>query len=1023
MVLRHRWMEPMTRSMQQRAIDREEMEELAMQNDRRRFGSVILSALLLLFLPLVGCGKETASEAQEEGRQEGQTEFISAGAGNTGTRDQPIAEEGGEDAGSDSAEREIEEADLIRIEGDTLYALNAFRGLFVIDIADPDDPVIVGRAQILGAPVEMYFREGFAYVIVSDYVAYGDPEILVETADFSPFEGSEIAIVDLTDPAHPEVVGRRDVEGYISDSRIVGDELYVVTNTWGCPDCTDIAGELLDDGAPYTAVLSYDLSEPGALAPVDTLEFPGNAFQIHVTPEAIFVAATDWAEESVETLVSYVDISDPNGTIALRDTISVPGYVTDRFKLDAYEGTFRIVTHRWEEGGLSTLYVIDVGNPDEIRLLSEVTVGEGDQLFATRFDGPRAYIVTYFQVDPLYVIDLSDPAAPVVAGELEVPGWSVHIEPRGERLIALGIDDTEGRRVSVSLFDVADPAAPSLLSRVSLGEGYSDSSALNDVKAFRVIDEMGLILLPYSAYSFEGEEEGEKSYTNGLQLIDFTADRLEARGYIEQIGVVERAFPHKERLISLSAEELLVIDASDRDRPVVTGTLELMRNVEDFVVVGRFGVQITTRLEREGGTGGLLRCVGLDDPDLGVAIGEAGIDTVANRVFTNGSLLYVVGHLPGTWEVQVNVVDLSDPAEPFVRGEFLLPGDVQLGYGYNYWYGTGDDVVQIDGHFLAFRSGQGSYGGEPVEGEESVPGSEGGGGETGAEPDEGRQVEDDGDSQRANAHVYLLDLSNPDRPEPFRTVEIPEKTALFGLQASDHLLFFTTAEWVGTDEQDRPLVRYFLNRLDLSDPEAPRLMAPVNIPGHAISISRDGRTLYTLDYRWEGEGYATISSLNALHLEEARAVLLGFLDFSEPVGHVEVAGGYAYLSTTSIPDSVCEGGVAVEGEPTEAVARQEDGCSSKLHLRTVALGNPERLEETALISIEGWGSLVAVEEGRLFLSLGRPGGLLVYDASKSPADPRFLGFFRTQGWVSHIVVHEGRAYLPSGLYGVQILDL
>ncbi|RME06861.1 MAG: hypothetical protein D6812_01000, partial [Deltaproteobacteria bacterium] len=669
------------------------------ESDPKSFLWMWLASLIVL-LSLNACGREKSETPQE--RQEGQTEFISAAGGDSGTRDQPLAGAGDAEEGGDDAQREIEEADLVRIEGDTLYALNPYRGLFVIDVTNPDAPTIVGRARIYGVPVEMYFRDAFAYVVVSDYISYGGPEVAIDTAEFSPFQGSEVVIVDLTDRRNPGIVGRIAVEGYISDSRIVGDILYLVTNTWQCPSCTDIPGEISDNG-PYTAVLSYEITGEGTLRAVDALEFPGNAFQIHVTTEAIFVAATDWQgeeETGVQTLLSYVDISDPQGTIALRDTVTVPGYVTDRFKLDAYGETFRIVTHSWDGGGISRLYVLDIHDPDRIETLSNIALGEGEQLFATRFDGPRAYLVTYYRVDPLFVIDLSDPSAPQIAGELEVPGWSVHIEPRGDRLIALGIDDTDGRRVSVSLFDVADPEAPALLSRVTFGEGYSSSSAFNDVKAFRVVDEMGLILLPYSAYTFEegetGEgEEGREKFTNGLQLIDFTEEALVARGHVEQTGEIQRAFPHKGRLISLSPQELLVIDPTDRDHPVVTDEMELVRNVEDFAVVAGRGVEIAT--EQNFTEGARVLVVPADDPDVGEPLGGLGIDTVDNRVFTNGDFLYVVGRLPDTWASKVNVIDLSSPEAPVLRGSFLLPDDVQLGYGYNYWYGTGDDVVQIDG--------------------------------------------------------------------------------------------------------------------------------------------------------------------------------------------------------------------------------------------------------------------------------------------------------------------------------------
>ncbi|HOQ89657.1 MAG TPA: beta-propeller domain-containing protein, partial [Candidatus Hydrogenedentes bacterium] len=127
----------------------------------------------------------------------------------------------------------------------------------------------------------------------------------------------------------------------------------------------------------------------------------------------------------------------------------------------------------------------------------------GETLYATRFDGPLGYLVTFLRVDPLFIIDLSDPTAPKVAGELKVPGYSVHIEPRGSRLIGIGMDDTTGSwKVAATLFDVSDPTQPTELSRVTVGSDWGWSPAFSDVKALTVLDDM--ILLPVSGWAESG---------------------------------------------------------------------------------------------------------------------------------------------------------------------------------------------------------------------------------------------------------------------------------------------------------------------------------------------------------------------------------------------------------------------------------------------------------------------------------------------------------------------------------------
>jgi len=182
-------------------------------------------------------------------------------------------------------------------------------------------------------------------------------------------------------------------------------------------------------------------------------------------------------------------------------------------------------------------------------------------------------------MDPLWIVDLSDPKTPLIAGELQVPGWSTYIQPLGDRLVAIGINDTNDWRVAVSLFDVHDPAKPSLLSKVPLGVNNSWSEANNDEKAFSVLPDSGLILVPYQGYETNG-------YASRVQLIDLGADSLKARGTIEHSFQPRRATLHNDRIYSISGKELLTVDAANRDTPVVRSDLELSWSVNRVFPLG-----------------------------------------------------------------------------------------------------------------------------------------------------------------------------------------------------------------------------------------------------------------------------------------------------------------------------------------------------------------------------------------------------------------------------------------------------
>jgi uncharacterized secreted protein with C-terminal beta-propeller domain len=131
-------------------------------------------------------------------------------------------------------------------------------------------------------------------------------------------------------------------------------------------------------------------------------------------------------------------------------------------------------------------------------------LGRGEHVYAVRFAGDVGYVVTFRQVDPLYVLDLADPTAPRVAGELKIPGYSAYLHPVGPGLL-LGVgraatpDGVTGG-VQASLFDVSDPTAPVRLDRESFGGGAS-SEVEYDHHAFSWFAGERLAVLPIDSYA------------------------------------------------------------------------------------------------------------------------------------------------------------------------------------------------------------------------------------------------------------------------------------------------------------------------------------------------------------------------------------------------------------------------------------------------------------------------------------------------------------------------------------------
>ena len=156
----------------------------------------------------------------------------------------------------------------------------------------------------------------------------------------------------------------------------------------------------------------------------------------------------------------------------------MPGYLLNQWSLSEHEGTLRAATTSmppWNSGARSESAVRTLQERDG-RLVQVGAVGglgKGERIYAVRYIGDTGFVVTFRQVDPLYTLDLSDPAKPRVVGELKVPGYSAYLHPVGDGLLlGVGQDATEeGRRtgVQLSLFDVSDLAKPVRLDQYAVG--------------------------------------------------------------------------------------------------------------------------------------------------------------------------------------------------------------------------------------------------------------------------------------------------------------------------------------------------------------------------------------------------------------------------------------------------------------------------------------------------------------------------------------------------------------------------
>ncbi|HSO34060.1 MAG TPA: beta-propeller domain-containing protein [Labilithrix sp.] len=499
------------------------------------------------------------------------------------------------------ASRTVLEADVVQLdhEQNRIYAMSRSGSLAVVDAATAGRLTLLGKTALSGEPFEMY-RRGNVLLAMSNRGTKADGSPRPPLADGAPLPAEDptssalITALDVSDPANARQLMTFKVAGEIADSRIVGDVLYLATYENGqCYGCTGLR----------TLVTTFDISNATAPRQVDQVTFESSSAaslnlawatpwkrSIIATAERLYVGGlgSNPTSNADEGVVEVLDITDPGGKLTRGAQITTSGPVMSRWQMDEHEGVLRVISQRGAGRSSNGEAFPDV---DTFRIESTtsmprvghatITLPRQEGLKTVRFDGTRAYAITFNQTDPLFAIDLSDAAHPAQKGELHMPGWMYYLEPHGERVIGLGLDRTDqAGNLNVTLFDVSDLSAPKLVQRVSFGPSkmYEDYMITNGAlaedqdriqKAFRVFDD-GLIAIPFSG----GGSNGDSCSSGGVQLVDWTPNSLTKQALLPMKGNARRAI----RRDSAEMKELLAvsdsnvtsfqIDRHDESRPV-----------------------------------------------------------------------------------------------------------------------------------------------------------------------------------------------------------------------------------------------------------------------------------------------------------------------------------------------------------------------------------------------------------------------------------------------------------------------
>jgi uncharacterized secreted protein with C-terminal beta-propeller domain len=312
--------------------------------------------------------------------------------------------------------------------------------------------------------------------------------------------------------------------------------------------CRNVHRPASFSGLGLLTVLTLDLDR--GLETIDSDAIVADGRIVYASRDRLYVATERWADrpetqggavdDGVTTAIHAFDISDPRRT-RYRASGRVTGVLLNQWSLSEHRGVLRVAStdtpawwnpgsQRETESHVTTLR--EQGG--ELTAVGRVGgLGKGERIYAVRFMGDTGYVVTFRQVDPLYTLDLANPARPAVLGELKIPGYSAYLHPLGDELL-LGIGQNasnEGRILGtqLSIFDISNLRRPARLHTVSLPRGYSEAEG--DHHAFLYWPQSRLAVIPQQTWQ---DEKGAGETFAGA--IGYSLSRT--RG-IDRVGRVE----------------------------------------------------------------------------------------------------------------------------------------------------------------------------------------------------------------------------------------------------------------------------------------------------------------------------------------------------------------------------------------------------------------------------------------------------------------------------------------------------
>lgn len=462
----------------------------------------------------------------------------------------------------------VDEGDRVKTDGNFLYVVSRRDSkVRIIDVRDPKNMKVVSTISFDAFMPNDLYIDGTKLAVtgqVSQSTLPGmedsiNGKMMIYPPIWGGVQKSAVKIFDVTTKASPKEIRMVAFEGNVLSTRLVGGKMLLVLNSaprWYGPYVQTKEASanglipLYDDSAKsvkdapvvgctsvtilprvprpqYLVVATVPLS---ATAEVGRTVILGNGQNVYASLENLYVSSPDWvyhwntAAGTSEEKTNVYRFAYTSAGTEFSAQGSVPGHILNQFSMDENGDTFRIATtlsSQWNETisdmtkPTNNLYVLN----KKLDTLGSVTgIAPSESIYSVRFMGNRAYMVTFKQVDPLFVIDLTDARNPKILGRLKIPGYSNYLHSVDENhILGFGkeVDESIDKDkvhsddavyytailgMKVALFDVTDVANPKEIHKEVIGGRGTDSPLLSDHKALLFDKERGLLAFPVTVY-------------------------------------------------------------------------------------------------------------------------------------------------------------------------------------------------------------------------------------------------------------------------------------------------------------------------------------------------------------------------------------------------------------------------------------------------------------------------------------------------------------------------------------------